>query len=67
MSKEIQNCLFHPPQFHCDKLNQYISSIKNRIINLCNKKYLSHQQNITVDQKPAMKNVQSRYYYPQRC
>ena len=59
MSKQLKNCLFHPPQDHCDKLNQFISSMKNRIINLCNKEYINHQQNITADEKLAIKNLQA--------
>ena len=59
MSKQLKNRVFHPPQDHCDKLNQFISSIKNGIINLCNKKYINHQQNITVDEKLAIKNLQA--------
>ena len=59
MSKQLKHCLFHPPQDHCDKLNQFISSIKNGIINLCNKKYINHEQNITVDEKLAIKNLQA--------
>ena len=48
-----KNCSY--PQSHYDKLNQYISSIINGIINLCNKKYIS---NITIDEKLAIKNLQ---------
>ena len=59
MSKQFKNYSFHPPQGHCDKRNQYISSIKNGIINLCNKKYINYQQNITVDEKLAIKNLQA--------
>ena len=59
MSKQLKNRLFNPPQDHCDKLNQFISSTKNGIINLCNKKYINHQQNITVDEKLAIKNLQA--------
>ena len=55
MPKQLKNRLFHPQQDHCDQLNQYISSIKNRIINLCNKKYINHQQNLTVDEKLTIK------------
>ena len=28
LSKQLENRSFHPPQDHCDKLNQYISSKK---------------------------------------
>ena len=59
MSKQFKNHSFHPPLDHCDKLNQYISSIKNGIINLCNKKYINHQQNITFDEKLAIKNLKA--------
>ena len=59
MSKQFKNYSFHPPQGHCDKRNQYISSIKNGIINLCNKKYINYQQNITVEEKLAIKNLQA--------
>ena len=59
MSKQFKNYSFHPPQGHCDKRNQYISSIKNGIINLCNKKYINHQQNITFDEKLAIKNLKA--------
>ena len=59
MSKQLKNRSFHPPQDHCDKLNQFTSSIKSGIINLCNKKYINLQQNITVDEKLAIKNLQA--------
>ena len=59
MAKQVKNCSFHPPQGHCDKRNQYILSIKNGVINLCNKKYINHQQNITFDEKLAIKNLQA--------
>ena len=59
MSKQLKNRSFHPPQDHCDKLNQYISSIKNGIINLCKNKHINHQQNITIEEKLAIKNLQS--------
>ena len=55
MPKQLKNRLFHPQQDHCDQLNQHISSIKNRIINLYNKKYINHQQNLTVDEKLTIK------------
>ena len=55
MPKKLKNRSFHPPQDHCDKLNQYILSVKNGITNLCNKIYINHQQNITVDEKLAIK------------
>ena len=42
-----------------DKTNQYISPIKNGIINLCHKKYINHQQNMIVDEKLAIKNWQA--------
>ena len=38
-------------------LKSLISS--TTIINLCNKIYINHQQNIAVDKKPATKNLQS--------
>ena len=59
MSKQLKNRSFHPPQDHSDKLNQYISWIKNGLINLCNKMYIIHQQNITADEELAIKNLQA--------
>ena len=54
--KQLKNrSLFHLAQYHCDKLNQYIPSIKNGIINLRNKKYINRQQNISVGEKLAIK------------
>ena len=51
-----KNRSFHPPQDHCDKPNQYISPIKNGIINFCHENYINHQENIIVDEKLAIKN-----------
>ena len=59
MSKRLKNRSFHPPQDHCDKLNQYISSIKNGLINLCNKKYINHKQNITSYEELAIQKFTS--------
>ena len=67
MSKQLQNRSFHPPQEHCDKLSQYISSIWNGIISLCNKTCTYHQQNITVDGKLAMKNLRTNHEYTDEC
>ena len=33
--------------------------MKNGIINLCNKKCINHHQNITVDEKLAIKNLKA--------
>ena len=55
MSKQLKNRSFHQPQGPCYKLNQYIPPTKHGIINLCNKKYINHQQNITVDEKLSIK------------
>ena len=57
MSRELKNRSFHPRQNRCDKFNQHILSIKNDIINLCDKKYINHQQYIT--KKLVTKNLQS--------
>ena len=57
MSRELKNRSFHPRQDRCDKFNQHILSIKNDIINLCDKKYINHQQYIT--KKLVTKNLQS--------
>ena len=54
ISKQLKNRSFED---HCDKLNQYIS-INNGITNLCNKKYINHQQK-SVDEKLAIKNFQA--------
>lgn len=67
MSKQLQNRSFHPPQEHCDKLSQHISSIWNGIISLCNKTCTYHQQNITVDGKLAMKNLRTNHEYTDEC
>ena len=41
-------------------INIFINiSIKNGIINLCNKKCINHHQNITVDEKLAIKNLKA--------
>ena len=55
ISKQLKNRSFED---HCDKLNQYISSINNGILNWCNKKYINHQQN-SIDEKLAIKNFQA--------
>ena len=52
--KQLKNRVFHLAQYHCDKLNQNIPSIKNGIINLRNKIYINHQQNISVGEKLAI-------------
>ena len=57
-SKQLKTRLFHPPQDHCDKLNLHISSIKSGIINLRDKMYINHQQNIPIDEELAIKNLQ---------
>ena len=59
MSKQLKTRSFHPPQDHCDKLNQYISSIKNGIVKRMQQKKINQEQNITVEEKLAIKNLQS--------
>ena len=57
MFKGLKNHLFHQPQDNYDKFNQYISSVKNNIIILCNKEYINHQQSIIVERKLDIKNL----------
>ena len=57
MSKQLKNHTFHPPQtIVINLINVFYKN--TGIINLWNKKYISQQQNITVDGKLAIKNLQ---------
>ena len=57
MSKKLKNHTFHPPQtIVINLINVFYKN--TGIINLCNKKYINQQQNITVDGKLAIKNLQ---------
>ena len=57
MSKQLKNHTFHPPQtIVINLINVFYKN--TGIINLWNKKYINQQQNITVDGKLAIKNLQ---------
>ena len=57
MSKKLKNHTFHPPQtIVINLINVFYKN--TGIINLWNKKYINQQQNITVDGKLAIKNLQ---------
>ena len=57
MSKQLKNHTFHPPQtIVINLINVFYKN--TGIINLWNKKYINQQQNVTVDGKLAIKNLQ---------